>query len=268
MTRSTVPDERFARSAPRSLDALLSPPTPAHAVAVRVGRERLPQVCIHLNRIPHIAAPMVAICLSAVCVAGCGGNSSLKQEARQLQKTSILTKTAPLGDRLITQREINSASDSAGVRTFLRLWSLLQFGSWDQAEQIFEPGLRSAIEPSLLAQALEVDSVIWQSTKPKILSARATRRSATISFLARNELGDVVPTSISFGGGLGSWQVSYFSLINPALVRAAQTRTQVAIEPLATKASAAAVRVGVNAGEIQGAYLERKLAGARPRPKR
>ena len=66
---------------------------------------------------------------------GCG-NSAQTREAQKLENTSVLSKTAPLGERLLKQSEINSVSDSAAVRTFLQLWSLLQFQAWDQAERL------------------------------------------------------------------------------------------------------------------------------------
>lgn len=206
----------------------------------------------------------VLACMSAVLFLGCGSGGQ-KHEARQLENASILSGTAPLSERLLKQSEIESTSDSAAQRTFLQLWSLLQFEAWDQAEQMFEPGLRSAIGAALLAASMETDLIIWQSTKPRIISARAAGRTATISFLARNEQGKVVPTSISFGGAVGAWRVSYFALLNPAIARATQQREQARIDPLGTKPDAEAVRQANNAANIQGNYLERKL-GAPAKP--
>jgi hypothetical protein len=197
-------------------------------------------------------------CMSAVLVLGCGSGGQ-KHEARQLENSSILSSTTPLSERLVKQSEIESTSDSAAQRTFLQLWSLLQFEAWDQAEQLFEPGLRRAIGVALLAAALENDLIFWQSTKPRIISARATGGTATISFLARDEQGKVVPTSISFGGTVGAWRVSYFALLNPAIARATQLREQARIDPLGTKPNAEAVRQANKAANLQGIYLERKL---------
>jgi hypothetical protein len=202
---------------------------------------------------------------STLLIAGCG-SSAQKREAQQLENASVLSKTAPLGDRLVKQSEINSASDTDAARTFLQLWSLLQFEAWDQAEQLFEPGLRSAIGASLLAAAFENDLVVWQSTKPQIVSARVAGATATISFLARNEQGNVLPTSISFGGAPGAWRVSFFSLLNPAIARTTEAREQARIEPLGTKPSPEAVRRADSAANIQGAYLERKIAAEAAAP--
>jgi hypothetical protein len=202
---------------------------------------------------------------STLLIVGCG-SSAQKREAQKLENTSVLSKTAPLGDRLVKQSEISSTSDTDAAQTFLQLWSLLQFEAWDQAEQLFEPGLRGAIGASLLAAAFENDLVVWQSTKPQIISARAAGRMATISFLARNEQGNVIPTSISFGGAPGKWRVSFFSLLNPAIARTTEQREQVRIEPLGTKPSPEAVRRANSAATIQGAYLERKLAAERAAP--
>jgi hypothetical protein len=209
---------------------------------------------------------LTALISSATIVAGCG-SSPQKRAAQKLEDASILSKTAPLGERLVKQSDINSASDTAAVRTFLQLWSLLQFEAWDQAEHLFEPGLRSAIGASLLAGALENDLVVWQSTKPRIISARVAGGTATISFLAGNEQGKVVPTSISFGGAVGTWRVSYFALLNPAIARAAQQREQARIDPLATKPNVEAVRQADRAANVQGIYLEHKLGAPTARAK-
>lgn len=209
----------------------------------------------------RVALTIPILLVPVALVAGCG-SSALKHEAQKLESARILSSTAPLSDRLIKRSEIESASDTAAVRTFLHLWSLLQFGSWDQAEQLFEPGLRNTIGASTLAQALELDLIVWQGTKPNIITAGVTHGEATISFFARNEQGSVIPSSISFGGAPNGWRVSYFSMLNPAIQRAVQLRVQAQLEPLGTKANAEAVRQGADAAALQGIYLEHRLGGA------
>jgi hypothetical protein len=199
--------------------------------------------------------------VSSTVVAGCG-SAAQTHAAQKLEGASILSKTAPLSERLVKQSEIEAASDTAAVRTFRQLWSLLQFQSWDSAEQLFEPGLRNAIGPSLLAETLEGGLIIWQATKPRIVSAHDSGGMATITFLARDEQDNVVPTSISFGGTPGNWRVSYFPLLNGLIQRTVQLRVQAKLEPLSTKANAEAVRQGDNAANIQSTYLERKLDAA------
>lgn len=200
------------------------------------------------------------ICLSLASASGCG-ESKQKRTAQQLENLSVLSRTTPLGQRLIKESEITSASDSSGVRTFLQLWSLLQYQSWDQAERLFEPGLRDAVGPALLAESLQNGLAIWQGTKPKIVSTRVSGGTALITFLARDEQGNVIPTSISFGGTPGKWRVSYLPLLNGLIQRTVQLGAQAQIEPLASKPSAEAVRQGDNAAVIQSHYLERKLRG-------
>ncbi|HEX5225898.1 MAG TPA: hypothetical protein VFW29_12290 [Solirubrobacteraceae bacterium] len=203
--------------------------------------------------------PVVAV----LVLAGCGG-SAQKQQAQELQGASILARTAPLGDRLVKQSEIARTSDEAGQQTFLRLWSLLQYQAWDQAATLFEPGLVEQIGSALLTQSLASDVIVWQSTKPHIVTARAGASGAAVTFLARDETGSVTPASISFEKGKhGEWLVSYFSLLNPALQRVAQARTQAQIEPLATKPSREAARQGTNALFLQGVYRERVEREAR-----
>src|SRR5205807_4017799 len=139
---------------------------------------------------------------------------------------SIVSGTAPLKERLVTQAAISGASDAAAVRTFLRMWSLLQYGAWDQVEQNFQPSLRATIGPTLLAAALENDVIVWQATRPQIVAANVSNGRATISFFARDEQDNVKPASISFIGREGKWRVSYFSLLNVALQRAAELHAQ------------------------------------------
>jgi hypothetical protein len=213
-------------------------------------------------------AATVTVVTCSIFVLGCG-SSGLNHQARQLENASVLSTTAPLSDRLVKQSEIAAASDAAANRTFLQLWSLLQFQAWDQAMQLFEPGLRNALGPSLLAQALEDYVTVWQGTKPRILTSRATGDKALITFMTRNEAGGLVPASISFQRINGSWLVYFFSLLDPAIQRTVQLRVQAQIDPLATKPSPEAVRQGLAAVPLQSDYLERKLrAEAKERPRR
>lgn len=202
----------------------------------------------------------------ALATAGCGQGAQ-KREGQKLVNASVLSQTAPLSDRLVKQAEVDAASDSRAERTFLQLWSLLQFQAWDQAEQLFEPGLRDTLGASLLAQALENDVLVWQSTKPRIVSVRLANGTATISFLSRDEQGGVLPSAISFAGSPGRWRVSYFGLINPAIARTAEQRAQARVDPLATKPSPEAIAAANDAAKLQGNYLERKLAAGGKRPK-
>jgi hypothetical protein len=205
---------------------------------------------------------VAALILASLTVLAACGSTTQTHVAQKLESASILSKTAPLSQRLVNQSEIDSASDTSAARTFLRLWSLLQFQSWNSAEELFEPGLRGAIGPSLLAETLEGGLIIWQGTKPRIVSARDSGGASIVTFLSRDEQGNVVPTSISFGGTPGNWRVSYFALLNGLLQRTVQLRTQAQLEPLGTKANAEAVRQGDNAATIQSTYLERKLHAA------
>jgi hypothetical protein len=196
----------------------------------------------------------------AVILAACGATAQ-RHEAQKLESASIVSSTAPLSQRLVRKPEIDAASEATAVRTFLQLWSLLQFEAWDQAVRLFEPGLRAAIGDSPLALALEDDVIVWQATKPAIVSTHTAGKTALITFFARDELGSIMPASISFEGAPGNWHVSYFSMLNFALQRSVELRDQAQLEPLATKPNAEAVRQGDYAATLQGAYLERKARG-------
>jgi hypothetical protein len=230
------------------------------APEARLGAFRRPLNVLDVNPVLRGSVLCAVIFAGAVILAACGA-AAQKREAQRLEGVSIVPKTAPLNQRLVSKSEIDSASEAGARRTFLQLWSLLQFQAWDQAEELFEPGLRSAIGDSLLLLALEDNVIAWQATKPTIVSTRTAARTAAITFYARDELGNVIPASISFEGAPGSWHVSFFSMLNFALQRAAQLRAQAQIEPLATKPNAEAIRQGDNAARLQGTYLERKARG-------
>jgi hypothetical protein len=202
-----------------------------------------------------------SMCLAVALGVGCGGSSPTRQ-AQQLENMSVLSKTAPLSSRLIKQSEISAAPDTAAERTFLQLWSLLQYQAWDQAEQLFQPGLRDAIGASVLAQALAQNAIAWQATKPHIVTASVRGPTAVIMFMSRNEADAVVPASISFQQANGAWLVSYFSMLDGLIQRAVQQRTQAQIEPLATKPSPEAVRQGFAVIPLQSNYLERQERAA------
>jgi uncharacterized lipoprotein YmbA len=208
----------------------------------------------HRNGARACASLALAFAL-ATSFAACGSGAQ-KRQAQALEGADILSSTAPLGERLVTQAEIERASDTAAEQTFLRLWSLLQYQSWDQAAEQFEPGLRNEIGDALLTGALSSDVIVWQATKPHVVSAHTTSEGAVVQFLARSEVGAVVPASISFERAGSEWLVSYFSLLNPALQRVAQARAQAQIEPLATRPSREAAAQGDNALYLQGAYRE------------
>jgi hypothetical protein len=217
--------------------------------------------CRERPRTRRLRGAGLAATICAGLLIGCGSGAQ-KKEAQQLEGASILSGTAPLSQRLVKQSEIESASDSAAQRTFLQLWSVLQFGAWDEAEQFFQPGLRQAIGPAVLAQGLAQDLIVWQATKPRIVTAHVTGKTALITFLARDEKDNVMPASISFQRAAEAWRVSYFSLLDGAIQRAVQLRLQAQLEPLATKPSAEAIRQAASAAALQSAYLERQLRAA------
>jgi hypothetical protein len=212
-----------------------------------------------ISRVTFCIVCTTLLCASmAMLLAGCSGGAQ-KAQAQRLGNLSILSATAPLEDRLIKRSEVDSASDTNGVRTFLEFWSLLQYRAWDQALATFVPGLRETIGPALLTGALAGDVLVWQATKPQIVSTAVTNGTALIRFVARDELDHLLPSSISLQKVEGVWRVVYFSLLDAALQRSVQLREQAAIDPLATKPAAEAVRQGDAAGSLQSAYLERQI---------
>jgi hypothetical protein len=205
----------------------------------------------------HTLLPFLALVAGALALASCG-ESAQNKEAQKLEGVSVLSATAPLESRLVKQREIDGASDSEALHTFLLLWSRLQYESWPAALELFEPGLRSTIGESTLSQALAADVVLWQASKPGIIAKHATATEATIQFVTRDEKNHLMPSSITFRRAGSGWLVSYMSLLDSALQRSVQTRVQVAVEPLATKPAAEAVRQGYAALSLQSNYLQKE----------
>jgi hypothetical protein len=212
-----------------------------------------------IKRFPRTLC-IILFCVSpATLFAGCGGDAQ-KHEAQGLEKLSIVSSTAPLSNRIVERAEVNAASDVNGVRTFLQLWSLLQYRAWDQAVAMFQPALREVIGPELLTGALASEVIVWQATKPQIVSATQSSGTVLIKFLARDEKDNLLPASISLQrGAAGSWQVSFFSLLDGALQHTVEHREQAALAPLSTKPAAEAVRQGETAGSLQSLYLERQV---------
>jgi hypothetical protein len=207
------------------------------------------------------AIALTGTVLVAAVLSGCGTKGQDKA-AQRLANVSVLSSTAPLQSRMVTQAEVEHASDAAATRTFLQLWSRLQFESWPAALELFEPGLRRAIGDATLSQALGADLVLWQASKPGVVSTRVVGSIATIQFVIRDEKNNLVPSSITFRRSGRRWRVVYMSLLDTALQRSVQTRVQAAIEPLATKPAAEAVRQGYAALSLQSAYLQKELGAA------
>jgi hypothetical protein len=214
---------------------------------------------IPAGRRSRAATVVIAGLAAAACVTGCG-NSAQNLEAQKLGNVSVLSSTEPLPSRLVKQSEIAAASDTAAVRTFLLLWSRLQYQSWPAATELFEPGLRSTIGESNLTQALAADVIVWQGSKPGVTASRVSGNTAVIEFLARDEKNNLMPSSITFRRSLGRWLVAYMSILDTALQRSVQTRVQAAIEPLATKPAVEAVRQGYAALGFQSDSLQREIA--------
>lgn len=202
-----------------------------------------------------------ALVAAGGALSGCG-TAAQNKEAQQLENVSVLSSTVPLQSRMVKQAEVERASDGAAAKTFLQLWSRLQFESWPAALELFEPGLRRAIGDATLSQALAADLVLWQGSRPGIVSTRVAGSIATIEFVIRDEKNDLAPSAITFRRSGGSWRVVYMSLLDSALQRSVQTRVQAAIEPLATKPAAEAVRQGYAALSLQSAYLQKELGAA------
>jgi hypothetical protein len=190
---------------------------------------------------------------------GCG-ESAQNKEAQQLENVSVLSSTAPLQSRIVKRSEIDAASDTYAVRTFLQLWSRLQFESWPAALELFEPGLRAAVGDSNLTQAFKAYTLLWQGSKPGVVNKRVNGNLATIEFVTRDEKNNLTPSSITFRRAGAGWLVAYMSLLDSALQRSVQTRVQAAVEPLATKRPAAeAVRQGFAALVLQSNYFQKEL---------
>ena len=201
----------------------------------------------------------MAVC-TALALGACGGGSD--KEAQQLAERSI-AKVRPLSEVLVSREDITKEREGSVRRTFFSFWATLQFQAWDEAENYFADGLRSAIGTGLLVDGLEAQAAAFRTSKPEVRAVTTTRGRATVHFIANDSEGSPTPLSITWtrvSGGL--WRIVFFPALNAAFSFAAQQRKQMEVAPLATTPPPEAVKAGYDAGHIQSRYLARQRAGA------
>ena len=206
-----------------------------------------------------------AVCVTAAFVlvlalAGCGGSAT--REARQLSGISLLEKTKPLGQNLVTQSEIGKTSDASGVKTLLQFWLALQYQDYESATSFFYPGLANFVGVAQLALALKNEGPLWSSTKPDVVEATTEAGTARVVFVIRNLLGDMTPVTVAFRKLGTVWRINYLTLLDEAL----RAYGQQYLQSQSTYVSSQALRLGLAAGarafRLQSEYLQAERTGS------
>jgi hypothetical protein len=203
-----------------------------------------------------IACGVAALVLA---LAGCGGGAT--REARQLNGIGILEKTKPLGENLVTRSEIDKTSDASGMKTLLQFWLALQYQDYESATSFFYPGLANFVGVSQLALALKNEGLLWGSTKPDVVEATTSGRTARAVFVIRNLLGNVTPVTVAFRKLGTVWKINYLTLLDEALKAYAQQYGQ----SQSATGSSQSVKIGLAAGarafQLQSEYLQAERTG-------
>ena len=206
-----------------------------------------------MTRLPRARRSVVALlCGFVSLVAACGGGS--EDEARELQKRSIVSDPEPLSAALIKTRDLRRYTPDSVERAFLSYWSTLQFEGWRTAVRFYEPGLRDYIGDDRLLRALAGQVGVFQSNRPIISSVARVNGDLLLKYLLRDTSTNETPRSLAWRRIGGNWRVVYDGFLDDALGEAGQLEVQTRIDPTAQKPSTEALRAGARARRLQSQY--------------
>jgi len=198
------------------------------------------------------------VAVLVLALAGCGGGAT--REARQLSGISVLEKTKPLGQNLVTQSGIDKASDTSGVKTLLQFWLALQYQDYESATGFFYPGLANFVGVAQLALALKNEALLWSSNKPDVVEATTSGGTARVVFAIHDLRGNVTPVTVSFRKLGAVWRINYLTLLDEALSAWAQQRTQIESAPTSSQPTKQGLAAGTRALQLQSQYLAKERA--------
>ncbi|MGC2373505.1 MAG: hypothetical protein WA484_06500 [Solirubrobacteraceae bacterium] len=193
------------------------------------------------------------VAVLVLALAGCGGGA---REARELSGISVLEKTKPLGQNLVTQSDINKTSDTSGVKTLLQFWLALQYQDYESATGFFYPRLANFVGVAQLALALRNEGSLWGSTKPDVVEATTSGHTARVIFAIHDLVGNVTPVTVSFRKLGTVWKINYLTLLDEALRAWDQQRTQIESAPTSSHPTKQGLAAGVRALQLQSQYLQ------------
>jgi len=204
----------------------------------------------------RLPAWFTSLAVGVVCLSGCGGSAD--DEARELAQNSVIAKTNPVREFVVSQADIAKPAPGSPTRAFLQYWANLQFQAWTTAARTYQPGLRRVVGEGLLIRALEGQGPTYLSSRPEIVSTTTNGKQSLIRYLRRSAK-EAVPSSITWERDPnGRWLISYDPLLNQALAERRQLDVQQSLDPLSQKPIPAAARAGQSARKLQSQY-----AGAR-----
>jgi hypothetical protein len=183
--------------------------------------------------------------LAALVLSSCGGGESQPPEA----------------NNLVGQAELEKYPPDSAARSFLELWSDLQYQSWAEVAAYYSPGLRRFIGTEELVGAKKVDASTFPVTKPEIGRIKEDGPETTIYYSMALPGGTRELGSTTWRKEGGNWEMIYDSRLDAELNQFARNRVETeehgAPSTEAGKApSAAASRAGIEAAHLQSEYLE------------
>lgn len=197
---------------------------------------------------------MLAVTLSAI--AGCGGGAD--DEARELNKRSVIAEAPPLEEFLVSEQEIKKASDETPERSLLNYWASLQYQSWDTATAYYATDLREFLGDDRLQYALANQAAYFRSSRPKDIEVRSSNGKSVTKFLVEDQKGNETPSSVTWARRGGAWRIVHDPYLNNALAQARQLDIQVAVDPTSQKPSKEALRAAYAARKLQAAFAASK----------
>ncbi len=204
-------------------------------------------------------AGTVAVC--ALLLVGCGGDSD-----GGVTQRSIAEKVQPPANALIAEADVTSADSGSAAQAFLAYWSSLQWQAWPESARFFSPAFQDYIGTGRIVEALKSQAAFFRSTKPEIKQEYTRNGLRIVRYEFVDGQGRKTTSSTTWQRQNGSWLLVYDSYLDIALRGWAQAREQQTTDPGARTPSAKALQAGIQASELQSAFLEtarRERANAR-----
>jgi hypothetical protein len=198
------------------------------------------------------ARPALAAAAVAIAIGGCGSKDPAPEA---VERTSITAKVRAPAKTEITNADLRHVKAPTASHAFLEYWSELQWQEWISAVDRYSAGLRRVVGTSRILEALQHQASFYRAVKPKI-EREATRKGlTTIRYSYIDSAGTRRLSSTIWRMEDGRWTLVYDGLLDGALQSWAQTRTQQLTAPDAAKPTAAALKAGIEASELQARYL-------------
>ena len=202
---------------------------------------------------------LVASAVTIAALVGCGGANN---EARRIASKSIVQDPRPLSSFLISDRELAAQPSSGPARVFLRYWSALQYGDFNDAASYYDPALLSSVGVGRVVSALANQAGYFRSAHPQDISVKQEHGHLAVDFLISAVNKNLTPASLSWRQVGGSWKIVYDSALDSYLQQSVQLQVQQQIAPTAQVPVPEALKAGARASLLQARYLEQQGTAA------